>query len=112
MKTLMTISVFAAILLWGTDVLAREWYEKGCTPTQKDKDGNYYVGGPYNKNHMHVGSTFVDITSNNNNSKPVTSGKENCNLINQAITDVPGGGFTSPNDVSTCLTAAKAFFGC
>ncbi len=85
---------------------AKEWYEKSCTSSGKDKAGNWYVGGPYNKSHLHIGSDFLSVFSTNNNSKPETSGKVNCSLLNQAIKDVAGGGYTSPADVTTCLIAA------
>ena len=61
---------------------------------------------------MHVGSDFIHITSDNNRSKPVTSGKANCSLLDRAISDVGGGGYTKKGagDVATCLKAAKDFY--
>lgn len=109
MKIVITISILF-VSIFSTNLSARDWYEKSCTPTQKDKVRNYYVGGQYNKNHLHVGSDFIHITSDNNRSKPVTSGKANCSLLDQAISDVGGGGFAIPADVTTCLNAAKDFY--
>ena len=61
---------------------------------------------PFNKSHLHIGPNFLSVFSNNNTSKPETSGKVNCAVLNQAIQDVPGGGYTTPADVTTCLVAA------
>lgn len=106
-RWLRIVAIAAVLVAVGQgSVVAKEWYEKSCTATGKDKEGNWYVGGPFNKSHLHIGPNFLSVFSDNNNSKPETSGKVNCSLINQAIQDVPGGGYTSPGDVTTCLIAA------
>ncbi|MBE0620504.1 MAG: hypothetical protein IH605_07940 [Burkholderiales bacterium] len=112
MNKAITISILISTMLCSTNVFARDWYEKFCTATQKDRDGNYYVGGAYNKYHMHVGSDFIAMFSKNNNSKPVAGGQANCDVLDQAIRDVAGGGYASPGDVTTCLNAARNNYSC
>jgi hypothetical protein len=104
------VTALIALVFVSSNAFAKEWYEKSCTATQKDKIGNYYVGGQFNKAHLHIGPDFLSVFSNNNNSKPVTSGKANCDLLSQAIKDVDGGGYTSPNDVTVCLNAAHSYY--
>ena len=112
MNKVITVSILISTMLCSTSIFAKDWYEKSCTATQKDKAGNYYVGGQFNKSHLHIGPTFLSVFSSNNNSKPVTSGKENCAVLNQAIADVAGGGYASAGDVTACLNAAKTYYSC
>ena len=107
MSWLRIIAITAVLVVGGHgSAFAKEWYEKSCTNSGKDKDGNWYVGGPYNKSHLHIGPNFLSIFSTNNKSKPETSGKVNCAVLNQAIQDVPDGDYKTPADVTTCLIAA------
>ena len=80
--------VAAAMILGQGAATAKTWYEKSCTSYGKDKAGNWYVGGPYNKSHLHIGSNFISVFSTNNNSKPETAGKANCTLLKAALGDV------------------------
>jgi hypothetical protein len=114
MKTLLSLAL-ASLLLAPLSAQAKGWYDVCKTNNDglqvKDKK-NFYVGGSANNNHLHVGSNFIAITSTNNNSKPVTSGKANCALIKAAITDAPGGGYASLAHVQACLNAVCADEGC
>jgi len=112
MNKVIPICIILSTMLFGTNVFARTWYEKSCTPTQKDKNGNFYVGGSVNNSHLHIGSDFISVFSNNNTSKPESNGKVNCAVLTKAIDDVAGGGYKSPNDVSVCLNAAKVENSC
>lgn len=104
--------VAAAMILGQGAATAKTWYEKSCTSYGKDKAGNWYVGGPYNKSHLHIGSNFISVFSTNNNSKPETAGKANCTLLKAALGDVSGGGYSSAADVTACLQAACTVNGC
>ena len=108
MKKAITITILF-VSLFSNNLFAKGWYKtcKGVA-TQKQDANRFYVGGKVNKNHLHVGSDFIAITSDNNNSKPVTSGIANCISLNQALSDVDDGGYASPGDVTTCLNAAIA----
>jgi|JI8StandDraft_1071087.scaffolds.fasta_scaffold272194_2 hypothetical protein len=106
MNKAIPVCIMISTMLFGTNVFARTWYEKSCTPTQKDKDGNYYVGGSVNNYHLHIGTDFISVFSINNTSKPESNGKVNCDLLKKAVADHLGGGYKSPNDVVICLNAA------
>ena len=112
MNKVITLSILISTMLCSTSIFAKDWYEKSCTLKQKDKAGNGYVGGAYNKYHLHIGSDFLSVYSKNNESKPVTKGIANCAGLGQAIADVAGGGYASAGDVTACLNAAKTNYGC
>ena len=107
MNKVITFSILISTMLCSTSIFAKDWYEKSCTLTEKDKAGNWYVGGERGKSHLHIGSGFISVYSQNNKSKLDTNGKENCTVLNQAIADVAGGGYASPADVTACLNAFK-----
>lgn len=107
MSWLRIIAITAVLVVVGHgSAFAKEWYEKSCTKSGMDTDGNWYVGGPFNKYHLHIGPDFLSVHSDNNESKPETSGRVNCAVLNRAIKDVPAGGYTTPDEVTTCLIAA------
>jgi hypothetical protein len=96
----------AGALFWSTGASAREWYEKSCTKYGVDQAKNWYVGGPGNKSHLHIGSDFVSVYSSNYNGKVEQGGVFNASNLNTAYSSAPDGGYTSLTDVQTCLQAA------
>lgn len=106
MARLLICAAAAGVLFCSTEASAKEWYEKSCTKTGNDQDMNWYVGGPGNKSHLHIGKDFVSVFSSNYNGKVEQGGKFNAANLNTAYSSAPDGGYTSLADVQTCLQAA------
>jgi len=88
---------------------AKGWYDT-CGKNKAENDlkqrGNFYVGGPYNKNHIHVGSDFLHVTSNVSNTKFLPEkDKFSCQEAGLLLKNLDKAGFDSPAAVRTCLEA-------
>jgi hypothetical protein len=103
--------IFLFSVLFSTNLFARDWYEKSCTPMQKDKDRTYYVGGESHKNHLHVGADFIHIRVNGGRgSKPMFNGNVNCSVLESAISGINANDFENAGAITQCLQAAKDKF--
>ncbi len=111
--TVLSCIAVSFLLLSSNSVFAKTWYQKNCTATEvNSNNGTWYVGGTRNNYHMHVGKDFIHLYNKQGRPKLVTKNIANCPSIKESIATVDSGGYASPDDVRTCLNAAKTEYKC
>ena len=93
---------------------AAGWYDtcgKNKTQNEQGSKSNFYVGGPVNKNHIHVGDNFLHVTSNVSNTKFLPQkDKFSCQDAGLLLKNLDTAGFDDAAAVRTCLEAVCTDF--
>lgn len=113
MKFLLRL-VFVLLIFSPAVALAAGWYDtcgKNKTENDRNQKGVFYVGGPYNKNHIHVGDNFLHVTSNVSNTKFLPQkDKFSCQDAGLLLKNLDTAGFDDAAAVRTCLEAVCTDF--